>query len=179
MQVRHPCMAGGFQRASPAPEEEAVVASTHSFPTIAGCWVRGSQCCREGLRIYPGISKILGLGLDSERRRDGVPASFYTEPASPWHTRRSLQQWVVQVREIRPPHPRGSPVSRPEAHNWWPSSWDPATCGYSLYYSDGAAEQFISINKASRWTWGGKNTTDLLPHTTYTKSTCSEGIKQR
>lgn len=54
------------------------------------------------------------------------------------------------------PHPRGSPASRPEAHYWWPNSWDPATCGYSLYNSDGSAEQFISINKARRWTWGGK-----------------------
>lgn len=79
----------------------------HTLPH--GCWlgVRGTQGCREGLRVNTGISQVPGPGKDSERRRDGVLASLYTEPASPRHTRCSMGQCKVEVNEIRPLYPRG------------------------------------------------------------------------
>ena len=61
MQVRYVCMAGDFQTASPAPRKGSSGFYTR-LPMVAGCWLRGSQCCRKGLRVYTGLLQIPGLG---------------------------------------------------------------------------------------------------------------------
>ena len=92
MQARHPCVSGAFQRVSPASRRGS--SGFHTLPR--SCWLlaRGVQGCREGLRLYPGLSQTLGsgrewgkklesCGTDPGRRGEGVPASLYVGASPP------------------------------------------------------------------------------------------------
>ena len=48
-------------------------------------WLLGERLTvlQRRAQSLPWHPEIPGLGLDYDRRRDGVPASFCTEPASP------------------------------------------------------------------------------------------------
>lgn len=150
MQVRHPCMAGGFQRASPCPRRGSSSFHTHS-PRLLVASERPSAA-EKGSGVHSWHPEIPGLELTNKRRRE-MEFSLVLVQSLHRHDTPGIPcggGWRAEG-DTCPRHPRGSPqLAGCRGMLFTTQLLRPCRCGCSLYNSDGAAEQFISINKASR-----------------------------